>query len=51
MCPLLQELKEFCEKRKWTPPAYEFGAGPDGRGHMCRLTLLEADIQGMQVIS
>jgi len=43
-----QELKEFCEKQKWRLPSYEFSSGPEGRGYVCRLTLPDADIRGMQ---
>ncbi|EIE21889.1 hypothetical protein COCSUDRAFT_56336 [Coccomyxa subellipsoidea C-169] len=44
----VQELKEFCEKHKWQLPTYEFSPGPEGRGYVCRLTLPDANISGMQ---
>ncbi|CAL8471600.1 g11142 [Coccomyxa elongata] len=44
----VQELKEFCEKHKWRLPSYEFSSGREGRGYVCRLTLPDANISGMQ---
>ena len=46
-CPA-QELKEFCEKHKWRLPSYEFSSAREGRGYVCRLTLPDANISGMQ---
>lgn len=39
---LVQELKERCEKARWLPPTYDFLPSMDGKGFLCRLSIVDA---------